>query len=80
MAKPAGLIALLTEGGAGGGGAKERAIEDFWAAQKKGDSKAGAEAFQRAYDICRQKAAKPEAEETEPEAEEDDDEDELLAG
>lgn len=76
MAKPEGLIAMLTTGG-GDGSAKERAIEDFWAAQKKGDAKAGAAAFQRAYDLCAQKSegADDAADDDEPD---EDDEDELL--
>lgn len=33
-------------------GIKERAIQDFWDAKDSKDVKAGAAAFQRAYDAC----------------------------
>lgn len=51
------------------GDAKTRAIEDLFAAMKKGDAKAGAAAFERAYEAC---AAKHEAEEESAEAPGDD--------
>ncbi len=54
------------------GDAKTRAIEDLFAAMEKGDAKAGAAAFKRAYDAC---AAHKEAED-EPEAAPSDEADE----
>ncbi len=53
------------------GDAKTRAIEDLFAAMKKGDAKAGAAAFERAYEACvAKKEAEPEAEEPGDDAEE----------
>lgn len=58
-----GTLAVLGLGGLGKGpkmgpgedspmGVKERAIQDFWDAKDAKDLKAGAAAFQRAYDAC----------------------------
>lgn len=69
-AKPAGILDIVLGGEEDAGdevdeaNPKERAIEDLFTAYKKNDVKAGAAAFERAYEIC---AAKH-AEEKEPAA------------
>jgi hypothetical protein len=78
MAKPQGLIAMLTS--SGGGGALERAVEDLFEAYKKNDAKAGAAALRRAVELCEKPAEEdePEADEDEPATDDGEDEDELL--
>jgi hypothetical protein len=49
------VVGSAEEDEADDGDAKTRAVEDLFAAMKKGDAKAGAAAFKRAYDACAMK-------------------------
>jgi hypothetical protein len=50
---------------------KERALQDFFDAGESGDMAAAAEAFQRAYDICKAKSAAAQPDSKEEAAEEE---------